>query len=82
VFLSTLFFSKITGIRGPYAGVLVDNVPSMEAVSTVHQFEKISRIWSDRRESRIAVRIRYDVYEERGCKIYTLYPPQEWREAA
>ena len=40
--------------------------------SPVQQLQKLARIWSERREKQIAVRIHYDLREENGCKIYSL----------
>lgn len=44
---------------------------------TPHTREKLCRIWSERRERDIAVRIYYEVQEAGGCRIYNLLRVEE-----
>jgi len=34
--------------------------------------QKLARIWSDRRERLVAVRIHYSTLEQGGCKLFQL----------
>jgi hypothetical protein len=43
----------------------------------VQNQEKIIRIWAERREREIAVRIHYSVTIDNGCKIYQLRMVEE-----
>ncbi len=38
----------------------------------VQSFEKISRIYSERREKEIAIRISWDVVVDKGCKLVSI----------
>lgn len=38
----------------------------------VQSFEKISRVYSERREKEIAVRICWDVVVDNGCKLVNI----------
>ena len=44
----------------------------MTTYTPVHQVEKLTRIYSERRERHIAVLIRYQVGEQGGCKIFSV----------
>ncbi len=44
----------------------------MTDIGPVQHFEKLSRIWSRMRGAQVAVRIQYDVWQHRGCRIYLL----------
>ena len=44
----------------------------MQEPNPIQSFEKISRIYSERREQEIAVRISYDVTVDSGCKLVQL----------
>ncbi|MGH9631258.1 MAG: hypothetical protein ACRD7E_23380 [Bryobacteraceae bacterium] len=41
-------------------------------------FEKLYRVWSGKKEQKIAIRIQYSVAEENGCTIYELGNREEW----
>lgn len=41
-------------------------------------FEKLYRVWSEKKEHKIAVRVQYSVAEDNGCKIYELLGREEW----
>lgn len=45
--------------------------------SPVQRLQKLSRMWTQRREKEIAVRIYYDVRQEGKCKIYCLQQVDE-----
>ena len=49
-------------------------MPEQNSVQTI---QKISKVWSSKRESQIAVRIHYQVRVEGGCKIYKLAQVEE-----
>jgi hypothetical protein len=40
--------------------------------NTTPVLEKSCVVWSRRQERDIALRVYYDVYEQDGCRIYTL----------
>ncbi len=44
----------------------------MQEPNPIQSMEKISRIYSERREKEIAVRISYDVTTDNGCKLVQL----------
>jgi hypothetical protein len=44
----------------------------MQEPNPIQSMEKISRIYSERREREIAVRICYDVTADNGCKLVQL----------
>jgi len=44
--------------------------------------QKDSTIWSSRRACQIAVRITYQMKEEKGCKIYQLKQVEELEKSA
>jgi hypothetical protein len=44
----------------------------MTTTNAVQTIQKMSRVWSSKRECEIAVRIQYQVHIEDGCKIYQL----------
>ncbi len=44
----------------------------MQEPNPIQSMEKISRIYSERREKEIAVRICYDVTVDNGCKLVQL----------
>ncbi|HUS07622.1 MAG TPA: hypothetical protein VMZ52_15050 [Bryobacteraceae bacterium] len=41
-------------------------------------YEKIYRVWSERKEDRIAVRIQYSSLDRDGCRIFTMLRREEW----
>ncbi len=41
------------------------------------QSQKLTRIWSDRRERKIAVRISYDREDAGDCQVYTIRAVEE-----
>ncbi|MFN3325074.1 MAG: hypothetical protein ACK5AZ_16385 [Bryobacteraceae bacterium] len=40
--------------------------------SPVQKLEKLTRIWSEKKEKQIAVRVQYEVRDEGECKILML----------
>lgn len=44
----------------------------MTPTNEVETVQKMSRVWSSKRECEIAVRVQYHVEVENGCKIYHL----------
>ena len=51
----------------------------MSSTTATQTIQKISHIWSSKRECEIAVRIQYQVHTEGGCKIYQLSQTEELR---
>ncbi len=49
----------------------------MTLANPVQQLQKTSRMWVQRREREIAVRIYYDIRQEGDCKIYSLSQVEE-----
>jgi len=49
----------------------------MTELCDVQQFQKLSRIWSRRRERHVEVRIYYDLREQDGCRIYLVSRVEE-----
>jgi hypothetical protein len=49
----------------------------MQEPNPMRHFEKIARVYSERREQQIAVRVQYDVVAENGCKLIALRAIQE-----
>lgn len=49
----------------------------MTQTNPVQQLQKLSHVWTRRREKQIAVRIYYDLRQENGCKIYCLNQIEE-----
>jgi hypothetical protein len=45
--------------------------------NSVNQPEKTCVAWASRRERDLALRVRYSVREEDGCKVYTVNTVQE-----
>jgi hypothetical protein len=50
----------------------------MEQNSPIRVFEKIARIYSERREDEIAMRIRYEVVQSGSCKIVQITGREEF----
>ena len=49
----------------------------MATQNTVKSVEKMSRVWSSKRECEIAVRIQYQIHTEDGCRIYQIGQVEE-----
>ncbi len=49
----------------------------MSDQNTSKTVQKISQIWSSKRECQIAVRIQYQVHTEGGCRIFKLAQVEE-----
>ena len=49
----------------------------MQEPNPMRHFDKIARVYSERREQQIAIRIQYDISAESGCKIIELLEMQE-----
>ncbi len=46
--------------------------------NTAESIEKIYRVWSERKEDQIAVRLQYTVSEIDECRIYSVLSREEW----
>lgn len=44
----------------------------MTLAAPVESREKIALVWAARRERVIAVRVQYQVADDRGCKVYLM----------
>jgi hypothetical protein len=44
----------------------------------VQTHEKLFRIWSERRDDTLAVRLEYTVAEQDGCKVFTITNREDW----
>jgi hypothetical protein len=51
---------------------------TMPESNPMRQFEKITRVYSERREQQIAVRIQYEVSADNGCQVIELGKVQEY----
>lgn len=51
---------------------------TMQEINPMRHFEKITRVYSERREQEIAIRVRYDVSADNGCKVVELRNIQEF----
>lgn len=49
----------------------------MTDTDPIRKLQKLSRIWSERKRRQIAVRIRYELHEQSGCKVYSLHKVEE-----
>jgi hypothetical protein len=49
----------------------------MQEPNPMRHFDKITRVYSERREQQVAIRIQYDIVVESGCKIIALRDMQE-----
>ena len=47
-------------------------------MKTAQQLERIYRVWSERREDEIAVRIQYSVVEQGPTTVFVLGSREEW----
>jgi len=47
-------------------------------MKTAQQLERIYRVWSERREDEIAVRIQFSVDEQGPTTVFTLGSREEW----
>ncbi|MDX2149363.1 MAG: hypothetical protein SFV54_01415 [Bryobacteraceae bacterium] len=45
----------------------------MQEQNPVNTNEKLLRVWSDRKERYVAVRVEYSCEDAAGCKLYTLH---------
>jgi hypothetical protein len=50
----------------------------MPEPNPMRHFEKIARVYSERREQQIAVRIHYEVSADNGCQVIELGKMQEF----
>ena len=49
----------------------------MRPDAPIEQVDKLTRIYSERRERQILLRLQYSMQEEAGCKIYSLQKVDE-----
>jgi hypothetical protein len=47
-------------------------------ISSVQHNERIFRVWSDRRERELSVRVQFSVADHNGCRVYNITGRQEW----
>ena len=46
--------------------------------NTVDPIDKIYRVWSERKEDQIAVRVQYTIAEQDDCRIFSILNREEW----
>lgn len=49
----------------------------MIPTNPVARMEKLCRIWSERREQQIAIKVQYDAWDLGGCRLIDLYDMRE-----
>lgn len=74
-FLSACIFNTILQSRREKPRSGFDNGVEMK---TIQQLERIYRVWSERREDEIAVRIQYSIVEEGPTTVFKLGAREEW----
>ncbi|MBC8164586.1 MAG: hypothetical protein H7Y20_01800 [Bryobacteraceae bacterium] len=47
-------------------------------MATKNIIEKIFRVWSERQEDEIAVRIQFSIADAGGCRVFEIATREEW----
>ncbi len=68
---------SLENLERPVEATGFENGVEMIPTNPVARMEKLCRIWSERREQQIAIKVQYDAWDLGGCRLIDLYDVRE-----